>query len=396
MESTTVDPKSVQALKPSQWIRLIMTYLSIPLILLICGWDFSCWQAWVFSLLIVTAGIGGRMWAERRHPGYAGNILPLPGIVLALGSVWTLIPAALALVIAVIRTALEDRTLQEELPGYLGYARRVRFRLVPGIYTLCNAVTLAIITSSLASCGGRLPEASREPQVIASPRPTAVVTPTAPSESFTQSTSATPAARYGFPTQIDPTRRYLFYLHGRILEDQGLPAISPEYGEYQYQEILSVLESYGYVVISEQRPKNADGWKYAQRTARQVTELLTTGVPPGSITVVGASKGASIAAVASSLVDNTEVNYVLLGSCHPTLIDEWKQEGLTLSGNVLAIYDFADVEYSGSCEELFSLSEGKGLGRHDEILLHVGTGHGILYKPLPEWVLPTVKWANQE
>jgi protein-S-isoprenylcysteine O-methyltransferase Ste14 len=69
-----------------------------------------------------------------RHPGYAGNILPLLGIVLALGSLWTLIPAAVALVIAVIRTALEDRTLQEELPGYQEYTRRVRYRLFPGIY----------------------------------------------------------------------------------------------------------------------------------------------------------------------------------------------------------------------------------------------------------------------
>jgi protein-S-isoprenylcysteine O-methyltransferase Ste14 len=69
-----------------------------------------------------------------RHPGYAGNILPLAGIVLALGSLWTLIPAAVALVIAVIRTALEDRTLQEELPGYEEYTRRVRYRLLPGIY----------------------------------------------------------------------------------------------------------------------------------------------------------------------------------------------------------------------------------------------------------------------
>jgi len=69
-----------------------------------------------------------------RHPGYAGNILPLLGIVLALGSVWTLIPAAVALIISVIRTALEDQTLQEELPGYRDYARRVHYRLIPGIY----------------------------------------------------------------------------------------------------------------------------------------------------------------------------------------------------------------------------------------------------------------------
>jgi protein-S-isoprenylcysteine O-methyltransferase Ste14 len=69
-----------------------------------------------------------------RHPGYAGNILPLLGIVLALGSVWTVIPAVVALVIAILRTALEDRTLQEELLGYREYAHHVRYRLFPGIY----------------------------------------------------------------------------------------------------------------------------------------------------------------------------------------------------------------------------------------------------------------------
>jgi protein-S-isoprenylcysteine O-methyltransferase Ste14 len=222
-----------------QWIRLIIVYLLIPPVLLICGWDFGWWQAWVFSLLIVVVGIGVRLWAERRHPGllaerakfekapdvkpwdkvlaplmavslsfplvivagldhrfgwspvfqtwlnilgfilimlgyafagwalvenrffssvvriqtdrghvvcdsgpyrivrhpgYAGNILPLAGIVLALGSIWTLIPAMVALIITVIRTALEDRTLQDELPGYKEYAARVRYRLVPGIW----------------------------------------------------------------------------------------------------------------------------------------------------------------------------------------------------------------------------------------------------------------------
>ena len=171
--------------------------------------------------------------------------------------------------------------------------------------------------------------------------------------------------------------------------------MSPEFGEYQYEEILMTLGSHGFEVISELRPRNADGWEYAQRTASQVSELLKAGVPAGSITVVGASKGAAIATVASELVKDPDVNYVLLGNCHPTVVGEWVQGGLILSGNVLAIYDNVD-EYAGSCEQLFSLAEGKGLNHHDELVLQVGTGHGILYQPLPEWVLPTVQWANQE
>jgi protein-S-isoprenylcysteine O-methyltransferase Ste14 len=229
---------AIQPASPRHWIGLVAVYFLIPLVLLLCGGDFGWWQAWVYSLLFVAAAIGGRIWAEQRHPGllaerqniekiqsakawdkvlaplmalslvfpmvivagldhrfgwspvfplwlivlgfilislgyafavwafvenrffssvvriqadrghvvcdsgpyrivrhpgYAGYILPLLGIVLALGSLWTLIPAAVALVIAVIRTALEDRTLQEELPGYQEYARRVRYRLFPGI-----------------------------------------------------------------------------------------------------------------------------------------------------------------------------------------------------------------------------------------------------------------------
>jgi protein-S-isoprenylcysteine O-methyltransferase Ste14 len=239
MVSKPDNQKDVQSASLRQWAASVLVYLSIPTVLLVCGGDSGWWQAWVYSLLIIAAGIGGRILAERRHPGllaerqdiekfqsakawdrvlaplmalsvsfplvivagldhrngwspafplwlivlgfilislgyafavwalvenrffsstvriqtdrghvlcdtgpyrivrhpgYAGNIPPLLGIALALGSVWTLIPAALALTITLIRTVLEDETLQEELPGYRDYARRVRYRLIPGIY----------------------------------------------------------------------------------------------------------------------------------------------------------------------------------------------------------------------------------------------------------------------
>ena len=239
MSAKSVSEEATQTGSPRQWIRLVVLYLLIPLILLICGGDSGWWQGWLYSLLIFAAGIWGHIWAEQRHPGlmaerqniekiknakswdkvlaplmavsigfplvivagldhrynwspefplwlivigfilislgyafaswamaenrffssvvriqtdrghvvcdsgpyrfvrhpgYAGNIFPPFGIVLALGSLWTLIPAAAALIIAVIRTVLEDQTLQEELPGYRDYARRVRYRLIPGVY----------------------------------------------------------------------------------------------------------------------------------------------------------------------------------------------------------------------------------------------------------------------
>jgi protein-S-isoprenylcysteine O-methyltransferase Ste14 len=126
------------------WSPVFPLWLIVLGIFLIAlGYAFSVWafvENRFFSSVVRIQTDRGHVVCDSgpyrivRHPGYAGNILPLLGIVLALSSLWTLIPAAVALVIAVIRTALEDRTLQDELPGYKEYARRVRYRLFPGIY----------------------------------------------------------------------------------------------------------------------------------------------------------------------------------------------------------------------------------------------------------------------
>ena len=69
-----------------------------------------------------------------RHPMYAATLLMWPGIALELGSWWALIPAAVIVIVFVIRTALEDQTLQAELPGYVDYAQHTRYRLAPGVW----------------------------------------------------------------------------------------------------------------------------------------------------------------------------------------------------------------------------------------------------------------------
>jgi protein-S-isoprenylcysteine O-methyltransferase Ste14 len=69
-----------------------------------------------------------------RHPGYAGALLAYLATPFFLDSLWAFLPAVLLTILLVIRTALEDRTLQDELTGYYDYARRVRFRLLPGVW----------------------------------------------------------------------------------------------------------------------------------------------------------------------------------------------------------------------------------------------------------------------
>ena len=69
-----------------------------------------------------------------RHPGYVGAIAQSLDVPLMLGSLWSLIPGGLAVLLMTVRTALEDRTLHQELGGYRDYAQRVRYRLLPGIW----------------------------------------------------------------------------------------------------------------------------------------------------------------------------------------------------------------------------------------------------------------------
>ena len=69
-----------------------------------------------------------------RHPMYVGMILLNPGVALMLGSMALLIVSGILALILIVRTALEDRTLQRELPGYAKYAAVTRWRLLPGIW----------------------------------------------------------------------------------------------------------------------------------------------------------------------------------------------------------------------------------------------------------------------
>jgi protein-S-isoprenylcysteine O-methyltransferase Ste14 len=116
----------------------------------------------LLGLALVTLGTIGLMWATRvnrffsafiriqkdrghqvvsdgpykfvRHPGYAAWNLRTLGIPLLLGSNWAFVVAGLFVASFVVRTALEDRVLLEELSGYREYADRVRWKLVKGVW----------------------------------------------------------------------------------------------------------------------------------------------------------------------------------------------------------------------------------------------------------------------
>jgi protein-S-isoprenylcysteine O-methyltransferase Ste14 len=69
-----------------------------------------------------------------RHPGYLGVMLTALGTAFAIGSLWALVLTILISVLLIVRTALEDKVLREELEGYSSYAQSTRYRLLPGIW----------------------------------------------------------------------------------------------------------------------------------------------------------------------------------------------------------------------------------------------------------------------
>ena len=69
-----------------------------------------------------------------RHPGYVGGLLAAFAIPILLDSLWTFGVVAVYTIALIIRTSLEDRTLQAELPGYAEFTERTRYRLFPGIW----------------------------------------------------------------------------------------------------------------------------------------------------------------------------------------------------------------------------------------------------------------------
>ncbi|MDH4943968.1 isoprenylcysteine carboxylmethyltransferase family protein [Sulfurimonas sp. C5] len=126
------------------WSPLFPVWMNIfGFVLIAFGYSFASWalieNRFFFSLVRILKDGEHKVcnsgpYKIVRHPGYAGNLLALPGMVLALNSIWTLIPMFLAIIITVIRTELEDKTLQEELQGYKEYTQQVRYKLFPGIY----------------------------------------------------------------------------------------------------------------------------------------------------------------------------------------------------------------------------------------------------------------------
>lgn len=187
------------------------------------------------------------------------------------------------------------------------------------------------------------------------------------------------------PEHVDASKRYLFYLHGRIVELQGRKAVSPEFGPYEYDAILEALAEPGFEVISEIRPPTT-GLEYATKVAAAVRRLLLAKVPADHVTVAGFSKGGGLTLATAAELGEPRVNFVVMAICGGDTASELAGR---LKGRMLSIYDASD-KLAGSCARW--LPQGAA-GTSREIVLHVGKGHGTFFTPRKEWLDPLRDWA---
>jgi hypothetical protein len=184
--------------------------------------------------------------------------------------------------------------------------------------------------------------------------------------------------------------KHIFYLHGMIIEIQGIHAVSPQFGPYEYTAIVDSLKATGAEVHAEVRTEATDFFEFGKKISKEIDGLIAKGVDPSDITVIGASKGGMIAMYISDLNTN-KVNYVLLGSSsdYTRQTFDWN-----LHGNILGIYEKSDAVAGNSYQ--YWIDKSTNAGKFEQLQINTGLGHGFLYTPNSAWLDPAREWMNHK
>jgi hypothetical protein len=125
------------------------------------------------------------------------------------------------------------------------------------------------------------------------------------------------------PDEFSRSDRFIFYQHGgvvTILDDNAINQSAPEWGPYEYRNILDSLSKRGFHVISENRKQHVDDSVYINRVVSQIDSLLKQKVKARNILVLGASAGWNITLHTSARLKNKDIRYVVMGGCWPDTI----------------------------------------------------------------------------
>lgn len=188
-------------------------------------------------------------------------------------------------------------------------------------------------------------------------------------------------------------KNYIFFIHNKFLEDNPDGTFEPKYGvKVEYAKILESFRKDGFIVFSEKRKSKTNWIQYAEKVKLQIDSLISSGIKPNHITVVGASKGGYIAQYVSTIAKNPDLNFVFIGSFQNSDILETPE--IQFCGNILTIYEKSDI-FGVSAIHRKETSKLK-INQFKEIELNTGLKHGFLYSASDKWIKPCKMWAKRK
>ena len=190
---------------------------------------------------------------------------------------------------------------------------------------------------------------------------------------------------------IKENNTHIFYLHGKIVQEQGINAVSEKFGKYEYTRIIDSLRIIGGSEIhAEIRKSNTNFDEFCIHTSNQIDSLIRNGIPSENITIVGASMGGVMAMKISSINKNP-VNYIFLGSNNDSIEKDYD---FNLHGRILGIYEKSD----SICDKSYQywINKSKEVIEFKQLKIETELGHGFLYHPLKEWINPVKKMVKEK
>ncbi|WP_333852502.1 hypothetical protein [Epilithonimonas sp.] len=146
------------------------------------------------------------------------------------------------------------------------------------------------------------------------------------------------------------------------------------------------------MVFSEKRKTKTNGIQYAEKVKYQIDSLISKGIKPSQITIIGTSKGGYIAQFVSTFAKNPDLNFVFIGCFQDSDIEEFPQ--IQFCGNILTIYEKSDI-FGVTAIKRKETSKLK-INQFKEIELNTGLQHGFLYIASDEWIKPCKIWAKRK
>lgn len=178
---------------------------------------------------------------------------------------------------------------------------------------------------------------------------------------------------------------FVIYLHNAWYEKHkdGMP--HPKFGVYHLQDIHTALGK-GVNFRTPERAPDADPMKAAIDVVSLIHAEITTGRKPSTVKVIGASKGGVIAMLASSILAQPDVRWVILGGCSAGPLKTFAPRP---TGRVLSIYEDSDT-IGGPCPENEAL--WAETTKFKQIRTETGLDHGFLFSADAAWVIPATDW----